>query len=481
MGSLSGGARHCLTGAERTAAEVAARIAAHPDLLHEVRLDLLERIDDELFPLLGSPRVIATCRRRDEGGAFAGSEAERARVLERALAAGPAFLDLELSTERTTRERLRSTERTRIILSCHAFGGLEEGRARARSLAAEPGADLLKLAVSVDDPAELAVLRELLPAERRPVLRIGMGPAGLLSRALPDRFGSPWSYVVAAGAEPIAPGQLDLARVLAWRLHEAGRLTPVVLLGGEQVLRSPGPTVYNRLFAARGLPYLYLPVASARPRETLALLEALGVAGASVTMPFKEALLPAAATLDAHARAAGAINTLRLAGDRRGALTDAGAAERLLSGRAGQPALLLGAGGAARAIAVALRALGCPLTVAARRLEQAAALEPLGAHAVPWADRGEVAFAILVNATPCGSDGASDPLPAGVGLAGRCLLELVLARDTPTPLVARARTEGAEVIDGIAFWLEQGALQLAAMLDLRVTPGELREYLRDDG
>jgi 3-dehydroquinate dehydratase/shikimate dehydrogenase len=460
-----------VTGSEKTAAALAARIAATPETLHEARLDLLERTDEPALALLSSPRVIATCRGREEGGGFTGSQTERQEILLRALARGPGFLDVEASTVREFRDRLGSSAagRTKIILSFHGAD-----LARAAELANEPG-DVLKVAVPVADAAELLPIRRLLAKETRPVVRIGMGDAGLLSRVLYSRFGSPWTYLAAEGTEPTAPGQISLSRAKALRAGEE-RLTPLGVIGGPQVLTSNGQRVYNRLFAARGLPFHYLPVVSERP-EILSLLEELGFAGVAVTMPAKVTLMAHVHELDAAAREVGALNTVVLRDGRRlGRNTDLPAVRSLFTEGEGRAALVLGAGGAARAAVCALRALGWRVTVCARTKARLAPFQALGARTVDWDERGGEPFDLLVNATPIGSDGKSDPLPPGVPLVGREVLDMVAARQ-PTPLVLRAQAAGAHATPGTEMWLRQGTLQMKAIAGLELTVEQIREFL----
>jgi 3-dehydroquinate synthase len=464
----------CLTGGERTVEEVARRLREHPAALHEVRLDLLAPFDDAIYPLLRSPRVIVTCRPAVQGGRFGGSEGERRVILLRALQQRPGYVDVELeASEELRREIWTGRGATRLILSLHRYDA-SPWTSEAEELGRQP-ADLLKLAVAIEDPAELASLRSTLAGQRRPVLRIGMGAAGVLSRALPSRFGSPWSYV-SEGGEPIAPGQLSLATARSWRVAEERGLTPLGLLGGAQVATSPGPRVYNRLFSERGLPFLYLPVATTRPVETLDLLDALGFAGCSVTMPAKTAVAARVDELRDSAARVGAVNTVVFEvgadGRRRriGSNTDVVAVRELLRDEAGRRALVLGAGGAARAAVVGLQELGCAVTVSARTSARGAAVATaLGAEVVDWEERGTRTFAILVNATPCGADDRGDPMPDGT--SATVVLDMVLANDTP--LLRRTRGAGGRAISGRQMWVAQGVPQVELLTGQRLTADDL--------
>jgi len=462
----------CVTGGEADPAALARRLAAHAHLpLQEVRLDLLRRVDDDALALLCSPQVVATCRTRAEGGGFAGSDDEHARLLEQALERQPGHLDLEGSAGPDLWRRLHQRRgRTRLIASWHLFEPTGVDRLRQLIDGAPAEADLLKLAVTVDDAADLLPLLSLPHHCARPLILIGMGQAGLASRVLYRRFGSPWTYVVPDGAAPVAAGQLSVSRAVDWRIEQ--QLSPLGLLGGPGVMRSPGPRVYNALFRQRGLPFIYLPVISTRPGPALALLQALGFAGCSVTMPLKEGIAEQVRSPD------GAVNTaLCRDGVWSGANTDIDALQSLLAPHAGRTALLLGAGGAARAAAIVLKRLGCPTVVVARSIDRAGALAAdNGLQALPWAERGRPSFELLVNATPVGAEGVDDPMPFDLDWRGKVVLDAVIAT---TALVRRARQGGALTIVGTEWWLQQGSRQMELLTGEPVCVDDLRALYAD--
>jgi len=481
----------CLTGGEATIQALARRLEGHPAAeLQEVRLDLLDPLDGAVFPLLSSPRIIATCRGGTEGGGFAGTPQEQAQILARALDQGPGYLDLDRSLPRELRRELiarrdaraasAGSASTQVILSYHDFGPGGAATLGRLQLSAEP-ADLLKVAVAVEDAAELGALHTALCEDPRPVLRIGMGDPGLISRALYSRFGSPWTYAVSDEEDRVAPGQLTIAQATRWRVAEAAELTPLGLVGGAQVMSSPGPGVYNDLFTRHGWPWIYLPVVTARPAETHDLLMRLGFSGYSVTMPGKEILARTVDEVRPPARELGAINTLLLVdGSRRsvGFNTDGPAVYTLLRPSAGEPSLVLGGGGAARAAIHALQQLGCPVTVTCRRQAQADALrQQLQINTIPWDRRHQDGSTLVVNATPLGSDGATDPLCRRERWANCAVLDMVIS-EHPTPLLRRAASAGARALSGLQMWFLQGALQMQLLLERPVTAEELEELCR---
>lgn len=480
----------CVTGAEKSWEALGARLArvasqaGGASLLQEVRLDALDRPGEGLEEGLAPwrDRLVVCCRPPRQGGAFAGSEEERLALLARAAASGVAYLDLEEELPDAALSRLRSLGARQLVLSHHDFDGLSpELLGRLERMASRP-VDLVKLAARVDDAAELTALLELGQRLGRPAIVIGMGLAGLLSRARYPAFGSPWTYVAATAELATAPGQLSLAAALELGLPEGARAPFVALLGGAQVAHSPGPVVYNRLFRRRGKAWSYLPVASAEAAKSLALLRRLGALGASVTMPHKAAVLDGA-LLDERARELGAANTLRFDGsetratntDVEGVAVPLGRALRgaALGERPGCVALVQGAGGAARAAALACRELGLEVVVSARSRDRAAlAVALAGGRFVAWADRASLGAEVLVNATPLRDDGAwpaEAPLP-------RVVFDLAIGPGA-SPLVARSEREGARLLRPEEMWLHQGATQMSFITGEPVDAEELRSLL----
>ena len=506
-------------GAERTVAEIGARTRAPADL-HELRLDLLSHIDDDAFDLvraLGS-RAVVTCRSRREGGGFGGSEGERARIMARAADAGAGYLDWEARAVESNGmpEFLRAARArgARWVGSTHLDDAHPDTIRVAAELLAALAPDVAKLAVPVGTCEELLPLVGLALAPTQVI--IGMGPAGLWTRLRPHDFGSAWAFVPASEARATAPGQLPLARALAWRLREAAALAPIVLVGGANVHASPGPDVYNALFRHLGLPYQYLPLQADSAEGAWRVMQAFGVHHASVTMPYKEGFVDlirdapprrsaAADCLDetpeerlvSEARhgtsevtsspppqpsplkgeGAGPINSLRRVDGRWEAInTDAVGFEELIDEAgfgAGGRALILGAGATAFSLGEALSARGATVCLALR--EPLRAVVPAAARGfelADWRARAQVPHDLRINATPL-----DDPWPPGLPLRASWVVDTRLSRPEPTPLVARARAEGRVVTDGLEFWVRQGAHQMAWMLGIELGPRALRAEL----
>jgi shikimate dehydrogenase len=228
------------------------------------------------------------------------------------------------------------------------------------------------------------------------------------------------------------------------------------------------PAIHEAAFKALGLKWVYLawPVRPAALDAALGGLRALGCAGANVTMPHKKTTLRHLDELSSEARTIGAVNTIEFRGDALvGHNTDVYGFIQLLESdagvsAAGKHALVLGAGGAARAVVTALEQLGAEeIEVAARDPDAAAEAAALAAsgRGLKWTDGADVAAAagIVVNATPLGTNG-EELLVDVPWRAGQVVVDLVY--DPPrTPLVAAARAGGAGAWGGIGMLVHQAA------------------------
>ncbi len=250
------------------------------------------------------------------------------------------------------------------------------------------------------------------------------------------------------------------------------------VLLGDPVGHSLSPAIHNAAFRALGLDAVYLAcrVEAARLGDAVAGLGALGCLGANVTIPHKEAAVRLVDRLTPAAEAVGAVNTLAFADEEIvGDNTDAEGfalplrphAETL----AGTEAVVLGAGGAARAAVYALLTAFEPgrVTVAARRTEQARRLVadlspwagPDALCALPLAEAGEAIrrSTLVVNATPVGMMPHSDTTPwahADDLHPGHLVYDLVYAPEE-TRLLREAATRGATPLGGLGMLLGQAA------------------------
>lgn len=252
--------------------------------------------------------------------------------------------------------------------------------------------------------------------------------------------------------------------------------TALVGVMGWPVRHSLSPAMHNAAAAALGLNLVYvpLPVAATEVAAAVRGLRALGFLGANVTIPYKQAVLPLLDEVDEAAQAIGAVNTIAVRSGRLwGANTDWSGfladLQALGVDVAGKKALVLGAGGSARAVAYALAAAGAAVTVLARRLAQAeqlaADLAPHLPLAQPILGRLLTKVAVdtmadlVVNTTPLGMSPDEDGCawPEGVPLpAGAFVYDLVYNPPRPRLLQMAAAAQQRHA-NGLGMLLRQGA------------------------
>ena len=231
------------------------------------------------------------------------------------------------------------------------------------------------------------------------------------------------------------------------------------------------PAIHNAAFRELALDWVYLafPVPPAALGAAVGGLRALGCMGANVTMPHKETVMEHLDEVSGDAGAVEAVNTIERVGDELvGRNTDVDGFEQFLLTEVGysmegREALVLGAGGAARAVVRALDDLGAGLiVVAARRDEEAAraarvaSLRPATTVGFERAGQAAGSADVVVNATPLGMDGRSDPVPGAAFRRGQVVVDLIYEPPS-TPLIERARAAGADAWGGLGMLVRQAA------------------------
>jgi 3-dehydroquinate dehydratase/shikimate dehydrogenase len=366
----------CLTG--KTLArnlEILDKYRRYVDLA-ELRVDCLEPDERFLirrFPEMAGLPVILTIRRDIDGGKFSGGEGSRVILLSRGLAFADtdrrrnfAYVDIEEDLKVPSLEEAARTFGTRIIRSYHNFQGVDEDLAlKLRSLS-HGGDEIVKAAVSPQSVRDLIrVYRTARGTADLEKILLCMGPLGLSTRILAAYMGSYLSYTSVkeeADLPPGAPGQFD-PRELAelYRFREVSAKTRLFGIVGYPLRVTSSPSLFNTAFTQENTDALYIPFPSDSIHGFLELAEEIGLAGASVTVPYKEEVLPYLSRKSDEVESVGACNTLVFGPQGwMGYNTDTrGFADSLLEfiGKKnckGKKITIIGAGGAARAAAAAI-------------------------------------------------------------------------------------------------------------------------------
>ncbi len=457
-----------------TGAALAAMRSLPPEAeLVELRLDLMASFDLERL-LAGRDRpVIVTNRPVREGGACEGPEQERLAALRRAAELGAEYVDVELDAAGALGEIAAGTRR---IVSHHDCAGTPEDLDGLLDRIRAAGADVAKIVTTAWDIADVTPVLDLLRrrAAEGPLIALSMGEEGLVSRVLCAKLGAFLTFASAGEGRESAPGQVPLEQMLGmYRLPQIGAGTEVYGVVADPVAHSMSPAIHNASFAERGMDAVYLPFKVTDPAGFLDAFTPYDLRGLSVTIPHKEAMCGLMDEVDELSARIGAVNTVALREGRRvGCNTDVaaavGAIERAVERAGGRPlagrhVLLIGAGGAARAIAYGLRGRVARLTVANRTVERGRRLAAeLRAEACGLDEMESLRPDVIVNSTSVGMWPRVDasPVPASMLGPGVVVFDAVY-NPARTRLLREAEEAGAQRASGLEWFVAQAAAQFA--------------------
>jgi 3-dehydroquinate dehydratase/shikimate dehydrogenase len=442
----------------------------------ELRLDSVS--DPDVASALAGRRkpVILTCRPAWEGGGFEGSEEERHRILREALAQGAEFVDIEWRARFD--DLIAEAAGRRIVLSSHDYQSMPADLPGVVRSMRGTGAEVVKVAAKANRLSDCVPLLDVGRAFGRGsgLALIAMGDYGLSSRVLASRFESVWTYAGAIGSV----GQLSASALIgAYRFRSITEATDVYGLVGSPIGHSVSPAMHNAAFKSARIDAVYLPLPAVDADDFIRFARAIGLKGASITIPFKVTLFDRVDEGDAVARRIGAINTIRVSDGRwLGGNTDASGFLAPLKDRGvaldGARVSILGAGGAARAVAIALASSGATISVHARtrsRAEEVAMMVSGRVGAWP-AERGS--WDVLINCTSVGMRPNLDESPVATeALTGRLVYDLVYNPPT-TRLLREAIQAGLQTIGGLDMLVAQAHEQFHWWTDSRPPAGVMR-------
>jgi len=460
----------CVALVEETTAGMVARMTELAPLadLFEVRADRV--IDLDLLTILRARTrpIVLTCRSVSEGGSWPDDDPRRRLTLLEAVKRRFDYVDVELRSGFF--DVMVEKVGEGLIVSHHDIEGMPDDLDRLYGEMTEVGADIAKIVVT---PRSIADVGRLLAFAARvrdeggtPLIALALGPLGTVTRVVAGRYGAPFTYASAAGGQESAPGQIPAAQMAdLYRVRDVTAQTKVYGVLGTSVLRSLSPVLHNRALEARGLDAIYVPLQAEALAPFMEALPALGLSGFSVTQPYKVEILPYLHEVEEPAALCGSVNTVVVHdGMLRGSTTDGTGVLAPLKKKIdvkGRNVVILGAGGAARAAALALIRKGAHVTLLARdadKAEEVAAVLGCGAGALHEASM--YPWDILINATPVGSGPTiqQTPLPAELHRVGAVVLDMIYD-PLETRFLREARAAGGKTIDGLQMLLAQAVAQ----------------------
>jgi 3-dehydroquinate dehydratase/shikimate dehydrogenase len=478
----------CVTLAEENTAALVDRMVdldAHADLF-EIRGDLVRELDLLTLMRVRTKPLLFTCRAVSEGGKAKDADPERREMLLEAVKRGFEYVDVEHRAP--VFEVVAAKTGKGLVVSYHDLEGTPEDLDGLFQAMNAHGADVVKIAVTPHSFADVGRLVEFAArtaaAGGTPLIALALGPLGAPTRLLAGRYGAPFTFASPAAGAEAAAGQIPAAVMdELYRVRQVSGRTKVYGIVGQDVGTSLSPRMHNRAFAACGLDAVYVPFSAESLPAFLAARRALGLSGWSVTRPYKVEILPYLDVVDEEASHAGSVNTVVVEDDRlRGFSTDGVGIVLPLARHLpleGASVHVLGAGGASRAAAFALRKEGAAVTLLARDPEKAAeAARALGCDYGPLSAVVERRFDALINATPIGGGEHAElsPVPAAAWRAGCVALDMVYD-PLETRFLREARAAGAVTISGLEMLLAQAVGQFEAWTGMTAPLDVMRQAL----
>ncbi len=457
----------CLTLTEDTLAGNAQVVRTHRKHIDiaELRADFLRPSEYPAlsrFPTMVDLPLVLTVRRRKDGGAFDGSEAERRQLIQNGVAGQFAYVDREDDLDDGELDRHIRTSDKRIIRSYHDFAGVPADLGKRVRGMPRSESELAKAAVMVRDMADLLVLlKTFQELDGVSKILIGMGDVGIPTRVLAPRLDSHICYCSPAAREA-APGQMSPEDLVdRYHFRSMNLDTKVFAVVGNPVMHSLSPSIHNRGYAQNGIDAVYVPFLVDQIGGFLQVADALGIQGFSVTVPHKEAVLPFLTETDETVQQVGACNTVvRGSTGWLGVNTDVEGFLRPLRKRlagATLPGLrctVIGAGGAARAVVHGLVRNGAQVLILNRSIPRAIQLaQQFGCAWAPLDEDGikrmQDFCELIVQTTSVGMEPDSDrDLVATYTFAGHELVYDLVYKPRETHLLQRARRAGCTTITG---------------------------------
>jgi 3-dehydroquinate dehydratase/shikimate dehydrogenase len=335
---------------------------------------------------------------------------------------------------------------------------------------------------------------DLLQRARHPTIAMCMGELGLVSRILGRKFGNFLTFASLGKGRESAPGQMTASELRElYRYKKIARATAIYGVIANPVSHSMSPAIHNAAFEETGLDAVYVPFkVEGDVVQFVKAFRGIDVQGYSVTLPHKEGIIPAMDEVDEIVRKVGALNTVVSrpahgpggpgAGRLFGTNTDVTAAVTALedalrqdwpqraqsadrmaqkSPLAGKRVLLIGAGGAARAMAYGLLMSGARVTIANRTHQRGVRLaQDLGCGCCALSEIASCEADILVNTTSVGMKPNVDDTPVAASALRKGMVVFDAVYNPPeTRLLREAREAGCKTVSGIAWFIAQAAAQ----------------------
>lgn len=389
----------------------------------------------------------------------------------------PEYIDLESSVPSHVMEEVLKFPDIKLILSYHNFTDTPNDLEGIYREMQKTPAFFYKIAVLAKNSVDALRLICFAKKSDEKLIAISMGSFGQISRILSPVLRCPITYAALDESKISAPGQLD-AKTLIDRYHHhlLNPDTKVYGLIGDPVTKSVSDETHNHLMRACELDAVYVKIQVTKDElpEFLQLAKELAFKGLSVTMPLKEVILPFLDVIDSECFKIGAVNTLLFENNQiYGYNTDGLGALNAIESQykiENKHLVIIGAGGAAKAIAYEAKLRGARVTIVnrdekrAKEIAESLHCNALGLDFIP-------AYDILINCTP-----AALPIPSDQILPYSVVMDIT-TKPKETAILKVAKEKGCQVIYGYSMFIEQALGQFALWFKTKVCIQKSRKIL----
>lgn len=500
------GCKICLTLTGKTLAEnieTYRQYKSYVDMV-ELRADFLteeEQLNLRKFPAMIGIPCILTIRRKRDGGQYEGNEFSRTSLFSRSLAFADqnpahnfAFVDFEEDFNVASLNDIALAFSVRIIRSCHDFNNpitnLRDKFSKMQCTLNE----IFKIAFM---PKTLSDVTHVF-YESRSVMDIehiicAMGSIGTVSRILAAKLGNFLTYTSPGDMNDKMKeiGHIDPVTLSdMYHFHEINENTQIFAVTGWPLKVTSSPLLHNNLYKKYNINSVFVPLPATSINEAIEFSNVVGLKGLAVTVPYKEKILPFLDEIDEMTAAIGSCNTaVRRGGANTGIYytdssqlphwmghnTDAQGFARALLEFIGMEKItryrvaIIGAGGAARAVAYAIKSLGCKACIFNRTVEKAKDLAAIyGFEYAPLIEKSVLTLEkysdIIVQTTNVGmnstdeSNKQNDPIWFYDFNGHEKLFDIVYTPEV-TPVMKRAKDAGCKICNGLLMLRYQGYAQ----------------------
>jgi len=477
----------------------------------ELRIDFVSDLDLKKLIDAAEKPIIVTNRRKSENGNFKGTEGERLSLLKKAIELGADYVDIEINAD--YKQIIKNKKKSKIIVSYHNFKETPTNLDEVYNNLISAKADIIKIATKANKLSDNLKILELIKKSDKPIITICMGELGEISRILAPLYGSFLTFASLEKGKESAQGQIPAETLRnIYRVNDIKPGFKIYGIIGNPVSESKGYLIHNPLFKQYKINSIYLNFLADDLEDFIKNFSDM-MSGFSITMPYKEEIINYLDKIDAIAEKICAVNTVvKKDGKLIGHNTDMTGAIKAIENKTSiknKNITIIGAGGAARAIAFGLIKKGAKLTILNRTVKKAEKLakelscnfgqlsnfkmseiatrnllasarskRAISEHAQKPLVFDNIKTDILINTTSVGMRPYTEKMPINAKLVKNIIVFDAIYNPEKTKLLKEAEKNNCTIISGKEMFINQAAEQFRLWTGIQPDINFIRSMLK---